>query len=429
MKAFTSIQRFRVRSLAGAILAVLLLLVPAARVETAAVADEVSTFFDDSIVHDIYFNINSRDWETLKVNYLDNTYYPVDFKWGSQVVRNAGIRSRGTGSRSGEKPGLRLDFNRYATGQTFLGVKALVFRNSTQDATNMHERISMLLFRQLQLFAPREIFARLFVNNLYSGLYAVVENIDKDYLSKNFANDAGYLFKYDYNVGDLPYYFTYRTSNSADYVPSPFKPETNETDSHPEVFERFAWTINNATDAAFRSAIAEFMDVTEFVRHVASEVYVADNDGFLGNWGMNNFYWYRLGTDHVFHFIDWDKSNAFLDAADYPIWHNHLDVPDSIKNRLFTRVMSYPDLKNQFLDTLLECANAASAIPPDAVSGDTRGWMEREIEREYGLINAAVQADANKPYSNDQFQAAVDSLRQFVRQRPDSVRNQVAASR
>ena len=88
-------------------------------------------------------------------------------------------------------------------------------------------------------------------------------------------------------------------------------------------------------------------------------MFVADNDGFLGNWGMNNYYLYRLADDHVFHFIDWDKSEAFKDTPDYWIWHNHLDVPETTRNRLWSRVMSYPDLKTLYLDTLLECANVA----------------------------------------------------------------------
>ena len=391
--------------------------------------DPTAAFFDDSIVHDLYFTINTKDWQTLKVNYLDNTYYPVDFRWNNQGVRNAGIRSRGTGSRSGEKPGLRLDFDRYTSGQTFLGLKSLIFRNSTQDPTNMHERVAMQLFKKLGLVAPREMFARLFINNTYSGLYSIVESVDKDFVGKAYGDNSGYVYKYDYNVTDLPYYFTYRSSNPNDYVPLPFKPETHESDPHPEVFERFAFTINNATDAAFRGAIAEFVDIAEFIKHVASEIYIADNDGFLGNWGMNNFYLYRLPADHVFHFIDWDKSEAFKDTPDYWIWHNHIDTPDTNKNRLFARLMSYPDLKTQFLDTLLQCADLATAIPPDSAPGDTRGWMEREVEREYAQINAAVQADIEKPYSNDQFQAAVDFMRNFVSQRPEIVRTQVAASR
>jgi hypothetical protein len=91
--------------------------------------------------------------------------------------------------------------------------------------------------------------------------------------------------------------------------------------------------------------------------------------------------------------------------------------------------MSYPDLKDLYLDTLLECASVASAILADSAAGDARGWLEREIDRQSQQIDAAVQADPAKPYTNDQFQAAVNFLRAFVQQRPEFVRSQVAASR
>src|SRR5262245_38550237 len=85
--------------------------------------DPADAFFDDSVVHEIRLAINTKDWNTLKSNYLLNDYYPCDFKWGSVTVRNIGVRSRGTGSRSGVKPGLRVDFDRYTTNQKFLGLK------------------------------------------------------------------------------------------------------------------------------------------------------------------------------------------------------------------------------------------------------------------------------------------------------------------
>ena len=69
--------------------------------------------FNDAVLHEIRLEINSRDWQTLKDNYLTNEYYPCDFRWNGQVVRNVGIRSRGQASRSATKPSLRVDFNRY----------------------------------------------------------------------------------------------------------------------------------------------------------------------------------------------------------------------------------------------------------------------------------------------------------------------------
>src|SRR4051812_12756777 len=81
---------------------------PAGRVAVVAPAeaDVSDPFFDDTVLHDIKLTINGKDWESLKVHYLENTVYPCYFQWNDQLVRNVGIRSRGTGSRSGVKPGL-----------------------------------------------------------------------------------------------------------------------------------------------------------------------------------------------------------------------------------------------------------------------------------------------------------------------------------
>ncbi len=37
-------------------------------------------FFDDSVLQEIRLTINSKDWQTLKDNYLSNEYYPCDFR-------------------------------------------------------------------------------------------------------------------------------------------------------------------------------------------------------------------------------------------------------------------------------------------------------------------------------------------------------------
>src|SRR3954451_12412312 len=98
----------------------------------ASATDPADPFFDGTVLHDIFLTINSRDWVSLKEHFLDNTYYPCDMKWKDQTVRNIGIRSRGTGSRSGVKPGLRVDFDRYTTDQKFLGLKSFILRNNVQ---------------------------------------------------------------------------------------------------------------------------------------------------------------------------------------------------------------------------------------------------------------------------------------------------------
>jgi spore coat protein H len=394
---------------------------------TAPVVQSWDPFFDDTVVHEIRLAINSRDWQSLQDHYLDNTYYPADFRWRDQTVRNIGIRSRGTGSRSGVKPGLRVDFNRYVTDQEFLGLKSFILRNQTQDASNLHERLSMLLFKRMGLPASREAPAKLFINNAYAGLYTIVESVDKTFLQETFNENDGYLYKYEYPSDAAPYYFEDRGSDPATYVPLPFKPETHETDPRPEFIVQLVQTINQTSDAVFRTAISEYLDLTKFIRHVAVENFLVDNDGFVGDWGMNNFYFYQFQNKNLFTFIAWDKSEAFKSGFDYNIFHNVVGVPDPQKNRLLARALALPDIYTAYLDTLLECVASAGETLPDAPDGP--GWLEREVQREYQQIRDAAIADPQKAFTNDEFEKAIADLGTFARHRGESVTQQVGAAR
>jgi spore coat protein H len=382
-----------------------------------------AVFFDDRVLHEINLVINSRDWQTLTDNYLLNTYYPSDFRWRDQVVRNVGIRSRGNASRSAIKPGLRIDFDRYTTDQKFLGLKSFILRNNTQDASSLHERISMLLFRRLGLPASREAHTKLFVNNAYVGLYTIVESVDKAFLKRNLNENDGYLFTYQW-AGR--YYFEDRGSDPASYVPLPFKPETHEADPRSEFIVQLVQAINQTGDAAFRTVMAEYLDLKKFIRHMAVERFLADSDDFLSNEGMANFYVYRFQNTKLFTFLAWDKSNAFSDAST-SIWHNVTDVPTSQQNRLLARALSYRDLYDLFLDTLMECVRSSEEL--QAGSSDPRGWLEREVEREYSQIRAAALTDPTKPFTNGDFENAVEHLRRFARARGESVTREVDVAR
>jgi spore coat protein CotH len=417
----------RMRHLLHVSLAVTVLVAASSPAHTQ-IADPSAPFFDDTVLHDLKLWINSRDWETLKSNFLSNAYYPADLQWNAETVRNVGIRSRGNGSRSGFKPGLRVDIDRYSSTQKFLELKSFVLRNNTQDPSQMHEWLSMLFFRRMGLPASREAFARLFVNNQYVGLYTIVESVDKSFLTREFGEDGGYLYDYEYPADAAPFYFEDRGSDAAAYVPLPFKPETHENNARPEVIANMVQAINSS-GANFRAAVAEFIDLAQFIRHVAAEVFLAEQDGVLGEWGMNNFFMYRPEFSNQFRLIVWDKSQAFVMGQAYSIWHNITDVPEASRNRLMSRALESPDLRSLYLDTLLEAGSLASEVPIDSLPGDTRGWLERELDRGNALIGPAVLTDTLKPYTNDEFVAAVESLRLFARERTTFVSADVAASR
>jgi hypothetical protein len=428
--------RFRLRAFAAVVTLVVGLPIAGAAqtTPTPKPADPADAFFNDSVLHNIYLYMKAKDWESLKIHYMDNDPYTCDLRWNDEkIVPMVAIRSRGTGSRNGVKPGLRVDIDKNITDQKFLGLKSFILRNSTQDASAMHERISMQVFRRMGLPAPREAHTKLWVNGDYVGMYVIVESVDKTFLRKNFDEDNGDLYKYDYNVDDQPYYFEFRGTDPALYVKHPFKPETNESHPRAEVIAEMIRIVNEGRPPeVFRQMIDPYLgDLTKFVKHIAVEAFLGDQDGFNGNYGTNNFYLYRFENKKLLQFIAWDKSETFKDGPDYPIYHNIYDVGIEHRNRLTNVVLGLADLNNVFQETLLECAKSitATVAATPGTPADTRGWMEREIEKEYLLIKDGVYADPETQFKPEQFEAEVNNLRNFARQRADAVRAQVATAR
>ena len=160
---------------------------PAQTTTDPATGPTADDLFNDDAVQQVQLFVNSKDWKELQETYRENTYYPADLHWNGMVVRNIGIRSRGTGSRNPIKPGLRLDFDRYSTTQKFLGLKSFILDNLVQDLPMMQERLVMSLpDEDGTAGAARGVHTGLWVNNEFIGLYTIVESIDKDFLERTF---------------------------------------------------------------------------------------------------------------------------------------------------------------------------------------------------------------------------------------------------
>jgi spore coat protein CotH len=407
------------RTVVPAVLAALLLAAASARPVSAQTADEL---FDSATVHRIDLLMNSSDWRKLKENFQENTYYPADLRWNGQVARNNGVRSRGLGSRSGTKPGLRVDFDRYATDQTFLGLKSLVLDNLTQDPSGVKESVTMRLFARIGIPAPRESFTRLYVNDELIGVYAVIESVDKDLLARVFGSidgnvqNDGYLFEYNYVIGS-PWRFEYLGSDLEPYKIR-FDAKTHESKSDVDKWgpiEELARAVNDTPAASLPSALESRLDVGAFLRFVAAQNFVAQNDGFLGYDGMNNFYFYRLEDRTVQVLIAWDEDNAFL-GSNFAVTTRHGE------NVLMRKLMETGALRSQYFALLSETASSAAQVD----DGQTEGWLQAELRRQLDLIAQPMQEDPSKPYTNDDHAAARAMLLDFPAARIAFVRCEVA---
>ncbi len=380
----------------------------------SAAAQTTDDLFNPEVLQRLDLWLNSSDWSKLRQNFQENTYYPADLTWNGQTVRNVGIRSRGLGSRSSTKPGLRVDFDRYSSGQQFLGLKSFVLDNLTQDSTGIKETVAMRFFARLGIPAPRETHARLYVNGTYAGLYGLVETVDKTMMGRVFGSigddvqNDGYLFEYNYVLGSA-WRFGYEGSDLAPYK-ARFDIKTNESHGDTRIWgpiEELIRLVNTTASSSFDATIGARLDLPAFVKYIAGQNFIAQNDGFNGYDGMNNFYFYRLenSTKHVF--IAWDEDNAFL-QSDFGI------TTRNEENILTQKTLSLSPYGAMYFSSLIDAATSAA------------DWMRTEMQRQLDMTQEAMLADTLKPYSNSEYQAARDALLLFPDARITYVRCEVA---
>lgn len=380
---------------------------PAVPVHAQTAAD----LFNRDVVHDVRVTIHPKDLASLRATFQLNTWYPVTLDWGPMRVRDVAARSRGLGSRNPVKLGIELDFDRWVKGRRVLGLSSLVLDNLWQDKSLVREPLALAMFERAGIAASRVSFARLFLNNEFQGLYALVEPIDTEFLGRAFQDPGGYLYEYKW-------LFDFRAQYLGDalepYMPL-FEPRSHDLDP-PDVqwgpLRDLFRVASLPEDPSWRAEVEARLNLEQLVRYVALEGYLAENDGFLGYAGLNNHYWYRPSGSNRHEVIAWDKDFAFtfIDSSAF----REIDT-----NVIVRRALEEPDLFALFLDTLDQCA---------AIAADD-DWFANELERIVALVQPVVEADVRKQFSTDEFLAEIEFLREFAARRPALVRAEVASRR
>jgi spore coat protein CotH len=390
-------------------LLIALSLVASAASAAAQTSDE---FFDDNVLHDVHLRVHSSDWSKLKADFLENTYYPADLEWRGVVVRDVGIRSRGLASRNEFKPGLRVDMNRYTTGQRFLGMRSVLLDNVYRDVSLIRERVSMKLFARFGLPVPREAHARLFVNGQYTGVYALTEELGEDFvrraMKKPDTDEPGRGTLFEYHWVD-EWRFNYLGPALEAYMPK-FEPRTHENDAISTLYqpiEELVRTVNEVPIERFLEAIDPLLDIRQFIRYLAVEMFLVEYDGLAGFKGLANFYFYRYEDSPRSIFIPWDKDQTFF-VANRDIHHGLVD------NVLIRRALDVPELRTLYYETLIESARMAAER--EAEGGDP--WLQRAIVHASDQIRGAVLSDPNRWFGTADFDLEIERMIEFAQTRP-----------
>lgn len=368
----------------------------------------VDPIFDQARLHDARLFIDPADWRALQEDFWANTYYAARISLDGRVLDQVGVRSRGEGSRSGAKPGLKVDFNRYVAGQEFGVYKSLDIDNQLQDPSFLRERLSFMVFEAMGIPAPHNSFARFYVNDEYWGVYSLTEPVSKPFLKARLGEESGNLFDYEWAFA---WDFSFRGDDPGAYVPVPFQPQTNEDHLDPRGLVSFIQAVSETPDDRFVQDMGSWLDLVQFLTYLAVENAIAETDGFLGRQGVNNFYLYEHGQGRRFTFIPWDKDTA-LATLSVPVYQG------VEKNVLARRLLADPTQRQTYV----------AALRRAVTSFVNARWLGPRADEAYAQIRASALEDSRKPWTNQQFEEAVSGTRGVIAGREADVLAQIGGS-
>lgn len=244
---------------------------------------------------------------------IDFQYVHSDLEIGGTVLKDVAVRYKGNStfamSRGTLKRSLKVDLNKYVSGQKLAGQTKINLHSNVTDGGWMNEPVSYRLFRESSVPAPRTSYARVYLtvpgqyDHKYVGLYSVVEEIDKRFAQARFGRSDGAILK--------PSTRTLFTDLGDDWpkYQQIYDPKTEMTDAQKKRVIAFAKLVSHASDADFAAQAPSFLDVDEFARYLAVNVWLANMDSILSM--GQNFYLYLHPATNKFQIIPWDLDLSF----------------------------------------------------------------------------------------------------------------------
>lgn len=395
--------------------------------------------FGTDAVAEITLTIDRSEWNTLLKNYdtndknedcihADFKMTKGDYTWEADDI---GMRLRGNTSRIRPQQGdnyrqahFKIDFEEWIEDDTIEEgklagcMKGIILKRFKDDPTYVREVFGYNFFRNNGIWtAPRAGYTRLFINiieedgkptELDYGVYAMIEEINKQFLKERsentpeigtkFNGNKGNLWKCCWQSSDGPSMATdfdaYRSFGVEEIFLDETKSmrydydlKTNKDDliSARDEFIDFIYALNDlSTVEEIKAFYEKKMDVDLFLKTYACNVLLGMDDDYWNN--KNNYYFY-FDKKGKCYFIPYDYdnilgTNCFDDTATKnPIaWGR-----DGVNAPLIEKLLSVPEYKKMYVDYLLELSEETSFVTGSQV----------EIQRLQALVKDYVRSDSD----------------------------------
>ena len=393
-------------------------------------ADDSWKVYDDSEIAVIHITLDPEDFQWIYENVQSDSLHPATVHFQNvhidEMIDSVGFRLRGNTSRNSAKKSFKLDINHFIDGRDFYGLEKLNLNGEHNDPSIVRSKICWDLFQDIGMVSSRAAHAKVFINGDYYGLYISVEHVDDSFLSRNYADDSGNLWKCLW-----PADLTYRGDDPEDYHPyyddkRPYELKTNKDEYDFSALARLIRIINQTPDS-----LELVISMKEVLQYFAINLLTGSWDDY--RFLKNNYYIYHEPLTDMFHWIPYDYDNTFsidwfdIDWSDIdPYSYANHDGSDRPFTEYIFDQSRYKDLFTHFIEFYL-----TEAINLDLWESELAYWVEwlapsaeEDIYRtyDYGFSMGDFVDSYGYSYSNQHVQ---EGIKEFLIQRMNSLETQL----
>lgn len=152
-------------------------------------------FYDEKKLNSIYLEFSDPNyWDTLLKYHEKGLDLKARLKMNDKVYEGVGVRFKGmtsfmmTGDSKKKSFNITIDYSNDSL--KLMGFKTLNLNNGAEDPTIMREILYQNLIRDY-IPATKGNFVKLYINNLYWGVYSNIQQINSEFIKEWFLSDKG----------------------------------------------------------------------------------------------------------------------------------------------------------------------------------------------------------------------------------------------
>lgn len=319
-------------------------------------AESGKSVFIINTIHEIRLTFEQKNfWDSLVYEYeikhgeVEGDVTPIIAKmvFDGKELDSIGVKLKANFSYSipSNKKPLKLDFNAFVKGQRFDGLRTLNLSNEFPDPTFLRNTVAYKILREAGVAAPRTSYAKVYLNDVYWGLYVLIEQVDRAFIRDHFHPKGAELVKA--NASSL-FYQDLDTMNIYSVFEIKVK---DEPDSWAHLID-LCRKINKTPAEVFHDSLKNIFDLEGYLKVFAADIIFNNWDSYF--YGQN-YYLLRDSVESKYYFIPWDYNLSLniydISGGDFEIVPG-LEEQHIFKLPLPVKVMENPFLRKRYLEEI-----------------------------------------------------------------------------